>query len=99
MRVFSLVATGRSIVLIHSPNDLAQFYRDQRKQQNVSQTAVAEEIAVRQDTVSKFENKPNNVRLDTLFRLLSALDLEMHIVPKGESVSQDDKNNGWTEKW
>lgn len=86
-------------MLIHSPNDLAQYYRDQRKQRKVSQTAVAEEIAVRQDTVSKFENKPSNVRLDTLFRLLSALDLEMHVVSRGESVSKDDKKNGWTEKW
>lgn len=86
-------------MLIHSPKDLAQYYRDQRKQRNVSQTAVAEEIAVRQDTVSKFENKANNVRLDTLFRLLSALDLEMHLVPKGELVSKDGKSGKWTEKW
>lgn len=86
-------------MLIHSPNDLAQFYRDQRKRRKTSQTAIAEEIALRQDTVSKFEIKPDNVRLDTLFRLLSALDLEMHLLPKGGSVPKDDKNSGWTEKW
>ncbi len=86
-------------MLIHSPNDLARYYRDQRKQRRVSQTAVAEEVAVRQDTVSKFENKPDNVRLDTLFRLLSALDIEVHLVPKGGLVSKDDKNKEWTEKW
>jgi len=79
-------------MLIHSPIDLAQYYRDQRKQQGLSQTAIAEEIAVRQDTVSKFELKPDNVRLDTLFRLLAALDMEIHIVPKGQK-------KGWTEPW
>ena len=86
-------------MLIHSPNALAQYYRDQRKQRNVSQTAIAEEIVIRQDTVSKFENKPDNVRLDTLFRLLAALDLELHIVPKAESMTEDEKEKGWVEKW
>jgi len=86
-------------MLIHSPNDLAQYYRDQRKQRNISQTHIAEEIVMRQDTVSKFENKPDNVRLDTLFRLLAALELEMHLVPKEESIPKDGEKKGWTEKW
>lgn len=86
-------------MLIHSPNDLAQYYRDQRKQRDVSQTEVAEETAVRQDTVSKFENKPDNVRLNTLFRLLSALDLEMHLIPKEEFTSNEGSKKKWTEKW
>ena len=86
-------------MLIHSPVKLAQYYRDQRKQQGISQVSVAEEIAVRQDTVSKFELKPDNVRLETLFRLLAALDMEMHIVPKGQSVSTDSNKKGWTEQW
>ena len=71
-------------MLIHSPAVLAQYYRDQRKQLGLSQVSIAQDVAVRQDTVSKFEIKPDNVRLDTLFRLLSALDMEMHIVPKDE---------------
>ena len=54
---------------------------------------------MRQDTVSKFENKPDNVRLDTLFRLLSALDLEVHLVPKGGLASKGNKDKEWTEKW
>ena len=86
-------------MLIHSPKDLAQYYRDQRKQRGISQVSVAGEIALRQDTVSKFELKPDNVRLETLFRLLSALDMEMHIVPKGQSASVDDSRKGWTEQW
>jgi len=76
-------------MLIHSPADLAQYYRDQRKQRGISQVTVAQEIAVRQDTVSKFELKPDNVRLDTLFRLLTALDMEVHLVPKGQSAPVD----------
>jgi len=86
-------------MLIHSPKDLAQYYRDQRKQQGLSQVSIAEEIAIRQDTISKFELKPDNVRLDTLFRLLAGLDMELHIVQKGQSVAVDDIQNGWTEQW
>jgi HTH-type transcriptional regulator/antitoxin HipB len=86
-------------MLIHSPADLAQYYRDQRKKLGLSQVSVADEVAVRQDTVSKFELKPDNVRLETLFRLLSALDMEVHILPKGQSISGDSDKKGWTEQW
>ncbi|MDT8283291.1 MAG: helix-turn-helix domain-containing protein [Gammaproteobacteria bacterium] len=86
-------------MLIHSPADLAQYYRDQRKQVGLSQGAIAEDVAVRQDTVSKFELKPENVRLDTLFRLLAALDMELHIVPRETSGSVDNNKKGWTEQW
>jgi len=86
-------------MLIHTPKDLARYYRDQRRFRNISQTQIAEEVATRQDTVSKFENKPENVRIDTLFRLLSALELELHVYPKGESIQDNDNKNGWTEKW
>ncbi|MES9857359.1 MAG: helix-turn-helix domain-containing protein [Sedimenticola sp.] len=85
-------------MLIHSPKDLATYYRDQRKARGLSQTAVAEETVVRQDTVSKFETRPNNVRLDTLFRLISALDLELHLIPKGQSV-EEGSDEGWSEPW
>jgi HTH-type transcriptional regulator/antitoxin HipB len=85
-------------MLIHTPTDLANFYRDQRKLHGISQTAIAQEISLRQDTVSKFELKPDNVRLDTLFRLLAALDLELHLVPKGRSVSDSNKTE-WKEQW
>jgi len=86
-------------MLIHTPTDLAQYYRDQRKKQRLTQAAVSDEISVRQDTVSKFELKPENVRLDTLFRLLSALDMELHVVPKGQSPTSVDDDKGWTEQW
>ncbi len=85
-------------MLIHSPKDLATYYRDQRKARGLSQTAVAEETVIRQDTVSKFETRPNNVRLDTLFRLISALDLELHLIPKDQSV-EEGSDEGWREPW
>lgn len=84
-------------MLVHSATDLASFVKDQRKLKKLSQADIARDISLRQDTVSKFELKPDNVRLDTLFRILSSLDLEVHITGKGISASDD--KNGWTEKW
>jgi len=86
-------------MLIHSSTDLAQFYRDQRKQHHVSQAAIAQEIVIRQDTISKFELKPDNVRLDTVFRLLAALDIEMHLIPKEQLTSTDKPEKCWSEQW
>jgi len=86
-------------MLIHSPTDLAQFYRDQRKQRRISQSVIAEEISLRQDTVSKFELKPDNVRLNTLFRLLFALNMELHLVPKDQENAKKKSQPGWTEQW
>jgi len=84
-------------MLIHSPADLAQQLRDRRRQLGLSQSAIGEEVALRQDTVSKFETKPDNTRLDTLFRLLSALNLELHTQPK-EGASTEGSPH-WTEPW
>jgi HTH-type transcriptional regulator/antitoxin HipB len=86
-------------MLIHSPNDLARQYRDLRKQRRISQSSIAAETALRQDTVSKFELKADNVRLDTLFRLLAALDLELHIESKAQPVNDEKEKSGWTESW
>lgn len=85
-------------MLIHTPADLAPFYRDQRKRRGLSQTTVAQEASLRQDTVSKFEINPSNARLDTLFRLLDALDLELHLLPKGGEDRAADQPV-WTEPW
>ncbi len=86
-------------MLIKSPSDLAGYFRDQRKQHHVSQSTIAEETALRQDTISKFELKPDNVRLDTLFRLLASLELELHIAPKDKASIVSEKQTGWTEQW
>jgi HTH-type transcriptional regulator / antitoxin HipB len=47
-------------------------------------------------TVSAFENKPDSTKLETVFRLLSALDLELHIMPKETKIKD---NQGWNEEW
>lgn len=69
-------------MLIQSTDELAGYFRDRRKNRALTQVAVAEDARLRQGTVSAFERSPDSTRLDTVFRLLAALDLELHVAPK-----------------
>ncbi|AYO04285.1 helix-turn-helix domain-containing protein [Vibrio vulnificus] len=85
-------------MLITSPKQLAIHLRDERKHKNLSQTKVADPVGLKQDTVSKFELNPETTSIQTLFRILSSLNLEMHIVQKSESIypkSYDDDGEEW----
>ncbi|EOX4952394.1 helix-turn-helix domain-containing protein [Vibrio alginolyticus] len=85
-------------MLITSPKQLAIHLRDERKSRNLSQNKVADPVGIKQDTVSKFELNPETTRIQTLFRILSSLNLEMHIVPKSESIDPR-SDDGSEEKW
>jgi HTH-type transcriptional regulator / antitoxin HipB len=80
-------------MLVTSPHQLAITVRDQRKQMQISQADVADRVGLRQETISAFENKADRTKLDTLFRILAALNLEIHVVPRGSKVS------GWDKEW
>ena len=81
---------------VTSPKMLAQAIKDARKQRNLTQRETAASMGMKQSTVSVFENHPEGTRLDTLFKLLAALD------PKLQVVSRRGKNNssdGWDQEW
>ncbi|MDK9582859.1 helix-turn-helix domain-containing protein [Lelliottia wanjuensis] len=75
---------------------LANAIRDQRKSLQLTQAETAERVGMKQTTVSGFEQNPDTSKLETLFRLLSALELELHVVPRGAAA---DKDSGWTQEW
>ncbi|WP_347116299.1 helix-turn-helix domain-containing protein [Leclercia sp. S52] len=81
---------------VTSADTLAQAVRDQRKVNKLTQTATAEQVGIKQTTVSDFENKPGSTKLETLFKILAALDLELHVVKRGASLPE---NNSWTKEW
>ncbi len=81
---------------ITTPQILASMIRDQRKASKMTQKETADRVGMKQTTVSGFELSPENCKLDTLFKLLSALDLELHITRRSESP---DKNSGWDQEW
>ena len=88
---------------ITDPKALSIYLRDERRRRGLSQAKVGDLVGLRQGTVSKFESMPEKVQLDTLFRLLSALELDLLVKPKGsilkknfDSLMSGDK---WTEEW
>ncbi len=76
-------------MLIRSPKEMAIHLAAERKQRKMSQSTVADAVGLKQSTVSALENKPDNIRLDTLFRVPSALDLDIQLVPKAKHLESE----------
>lgn len=83
-------------MLIHSPVELALLIKNQRKKLKLSQAEVADLVGLKQKTISASENNPENMRLSTLFRILSALDLDLKTSTKSKS---DTTTNQWNDEW
>ena len=81
---------------VTAPALLAAAVRDQRKISKFTQTETAKQVGVKQTTVSDFENRPESTKLETLFKILAALDLELHVVKRGSTL---DQNNVWKKEW
>lgn len=80
---------------ITSPEMLAQALKNTRKDKGLTQASMADGIGVKQATVSAFENRPEKSRIETLFKLLSALDLEIRI----QKRDAPDPGAGWDQEW
>jgi HTH-type transcriptional regulator / antitoxin HipB len=83
-------------MIVHSTQELAEFTRDCRKQKKLSQSEIGDRVGLRQETVSAFENKPDSTKLETFFKLLAALNLELQVVPRGAASKA---NQGWDQEW
>lgn len=83
---------------INNPKDLAVALAEQRKKLGKTQTEMADLTVLRQATVSQLENNPENTQLKTLFKLLSALNLELHLEEKGKA-EQSGKLKGEVVEW
>lgn len=68
--------------LVYSPKSLGLALKRQRKAKKLSQKAVGGTFKIEQSTLSNIEQGASGTRLETLFRLLAALDLELMIRPK-----------------
>lgn len=83
-------------MLIRSPKELALFVINQRKKQKISQAEVGKLVGLKQQTISDFELRPEGTKLNTLFSILSAVNLDIKISGKDEIVSP---NTSWKEEW
>nr|WP_237720801.1 helix-turn-helix domain-containing protein [Vibrio parahaemolyticus] len=64
------------------------YLRDVRRNQRRNQTTVGDIVGLKQTTVSKLERDPASSSIESLMRLLSSLDLELHIQDKAVSRQQ-----------
>jgi len=74
--------------LIHSAKSLGSAIKRQRKAKRISQTEAGSTFKIEQSTISSIEQGAPGTRLETLFRVLAALDLEMVIRPKKISTKK-----------
>ncbi len=68
--------------IIRNNKDLGAAIRLARKTRNLRQVDVAQTASVRQALVSELENGATTAKLDTVTRVLAALDLDLSIVPR-----------------
>lgn len=76
--------------IVYSPKSLGSTIKRQRKAKKLSQSEAGNAFKLDQTTISSIEQGAPGTRLETLFRMLAALDLEMVIRSK--------KNSGMTNR-
>lgn len=82
-------------MLSRSPQELALLVVKQRKKLKLSQAAVADLVGLKQKTISAFENKPEGTKLDTLFLILSAVQLDIRVMAKKGGTAESQ----WQQEW
>jgi HTH-type transcriptional regulator/antitoxin HipB len=75
--------------IARSPQQIGAIIQRQRRLKKLNQSAVAGLAGSRQETISKIESGNPATRLDTLFDLLAALDLELAVLPRSKGSSKD----------
>jgi HTH-type transcriptional regulator / antitoxin HipB len=70
--------------IARTAKDIGNVLRKARKAQNLTQADLAARAGIWQRTVSNIETSTSEAKVDTIFDLLAALDLELHIVPRSK---------------
>lgn len=75
----------------HTPKQLGQVLRGQRKSQKLTQKEAAQVVGLLPKTISKLELATETATIESLFKLLSALQLELVV----RSKSQESPTREW----
>lgn len=78
-------------VTAHTPKQLGQILKGQRKLQQLTQKEAAEQVGLLPKTISKLELAPETATVESLFKLLSSLRLELVV----RSKSQESSGKEW----
>ena len=77
------------MIPITSPKTLGQVLRKYRKEHGLSQVEVAKKYNLTQKMISNIEAGLSGVQLGTLFKLMSALGLEIQLLPRENSAKDE----------
>jgi HTH-type transcriptional regulator/antitoxin HipB len=78
--------------IVFSPKSLGSALKRQRRLKKLSQNEAGAPFKLDQTTVSSLEQGAPGTRLETLFRMLAALNLEMIIRPKKNTSDENGEN-------
>ncbi|PLY37199.1 transcriptional regulator [Pectobacterium carotovorum] len=86
---------------VTNSKQLSSYLKDVRITQKLSQGKVASKVGIRQDTVSSFEQHPDSTKLETFFKILSALNLELTVTPRNVNTANNEASvaSSWKEEW
>ena len=71
--------------IVLTANQLGKVLKGYRREQKLTQTATGETVGLLQKTVSRLERDTETASIESLFKLLSALNVEMSISRKSEA--------------
>jgi len=74
--------------IARTPLQLGNSIRERRRELGLTQEQLAEKVGVRQRTISDVESA-GAARVDTLLRMLVALDLELLVRPRTKGSASD----------
>jgi HTH-type transcriptional regulator/antitoxin HipB len=77
------------MIPITSPETLGKALRRCRKERGLTQSEAGRSFNLPQKTISRIESGVGGVQISTVFKYLSALDLELHLEPR-EKPDQDE---------
>jgi HTH-type transcriptional regulator / antitoxin HipB len=75
--------------LVRTPKQLGEAIRRYRQLAKLNQAQLASKAGLRQATVSEVEGGNAATRIETISKLLAALDLELTIAPRSKGFVQD----------
>lgn len=78
---------------VRTTQQLAMILQGYRKQINLTQKQAASKVGMLPKTISAFETNPDTGTIASLFKLLSALDLEIILQPKNSN------HNNSSQEW
>ena len=85
--------------LISTPSQLSHALRSIRKTQGLTQDGAGKLVGLLPKTISALENHPGSATLDSFLKLLSALELELVLMPKDATVPTNKNASHSREEW